>query len=355
MHRPRGLTFCIVALVLLPACGLDYYAQLVTGTLASFSRSRPISHMLEDPAVDEATKARLRLALEVRQFGIDAIGQNAGPAFLLFDDDSAVADTGTLGFAVGAAAKDSLTPKTWIEPFVGEVEYRDFFNREDADRFRQQLDAEGYDTTIARISGLSTLGILPDPLRASQIALPDAALVEVILHELTHNTVFKTGDTSFNESLAQFVGRNAARRVYLERRGEQSPETDAALGFYSDEDLVDDFIAVLFDGMNEFYSQPIPSEAKIAGRQQRFDELAVLFDTDFRPRLSNPERFGTAANLTLNNARILGASRYRGNLPIYQDVLNQHGGDFRAWWDVIRRAAREEDSFAFLQSILTGS
>lgn len=252
MKRRLGFALCTAALILLPACGLDYYAQLVTGTLASFGRSRLISQMLADPNVDEATKARLRFAQEVRQFGIDAIGLKAGPAFLLFDDDSQVSETGTLGYAVGAAAKDSFTPKTWIEPFVGEVEYRDFFNREDAERFRQQLDAEGFDTTMARISGLSTLGILPDPLRASQIALPDPALAEVILHELTHNTDFKTGDTFFNESLAQFVGRNAARRFFLERRGELSPETATAFDFYADEDVIDDFITALFDGLSDF-------------------------------------------------------------------------------------------------------
>lgn len=351
MKRP--LSFLSFFLFLAHAgCGLDYYAQLVTGTLDSFARSRPIAAMLDDPNVDENTKAKLRFATEVRQFGIDAIGQNAGPAFLLFDNDSEVADVGTLGFALAACAKDSFSPKTWNEPFVGETEYRDYFTREEAEAARDELDAQGYDTMLARISGLSTLGFLPDPLRASQLALPEPALVEVILHELTHNTVFKTGDTFFSESLASFVGRNAARRFYIERRGENAPETLVALAWYSDEDVIDEFITAIFDGLTAFYAQDIPSEAKIAGREQRFDELLGLFDTDFRPRMSDPNRYSANTTLTLNNARILGSSRYRGNLLVYRRVLDQYGGDFRAWWDDIREAAKQEDGFAYLESLV---
>lgn len=336
----------------LPGCGLGYYTQLISGGLASLGRARPIADVLEDPAVPESTKTKLRFVQEVRQFGIEEVGQSGERAFVTYDDDTAVASTATVAYSVSAAKKDSFTPYTWDYPFIGRAEYRGFFKLEEAQAEQASLDVRNYDTTLGRVSGFSTLGILSDPIRASQIALPDPDLAELVLHELSHNTLYKNGDTQFNETLASFVGRNAARRFWRTRRPPDSPESVAALDTYADEDLIDDFIALVYTTLDAYYNQPIPSEEKIAGRQARFDDLAARFESDFRPRLKHPERYAGPGNLRLNNAIILGAYRYRGNLDVYLRVFQRLNENFPALWNVLREASRQPDSFAALEQWL---
>lgn len=339
-----------LALLAVPGCSLDYYLGVSAGALGSVFRSRPITGALADPTVDELTKTKLRFVQEVRQFGIDVIGQTAGGAYTLYDDDSDVTAGGPVGYSLSASAKDGFTEYLWQYPFIGAAPYRGFFNRDEATRERDRLKAEGYDTYLGIIAGFSTLGLLPDPIRASQLKSDEPDLAKLLLHELTHSTVYKTGDTSFNETLAEFSGRTAARQFFVARRGADSEATAAALRRYDDEDVVDEFIGAVYDQLSAYYAQPLSREEKIAGRQAQFDAVAGRFDTDYRPRLYDPDRYRNAAELTLNNAIIQGAARYRGNLSAYRDVLDRVGDDFKAAWPIFREAAKQGDSFAFLKA-----
>ena len=83
-----------------------------------------------------------------------------------------------------------------------------------------------------------------------------------------------------------------------------------------------------------------------------FTELAARFESEFRPQLKHPERYAGPGNLQLNNAIILGAYRYRGNLDVYVRVFNRLNENFPALWGVLREASRQPDSFAALQQWL---
>lgn len=356
LRRATQLTVLLACLTLLNAgCGLDYYVPLVRGTLDSVFRARTIDAVLADPSVPETIKAKLRLVQELRTFARAEIGQSVGQAYSHYDDDSAVSETGTIGYSLSAAAMDSFTPYTWDYPFIGRAEYRGYFSLEQARAERDRLAEAGYDTSLSIISGFSTLGVLPDPVRSSQVELPDEALVELLLHELSHRTVFKPNDTLFNETMASAIGRLAARHFYRTRRPAAAPETLAALAFYDDEDVVDEFISLVFDELSAYYGQPISRDEKIAGRQARFDALAATFEAEFRPRLSRPDPWRGPGNLTLNNSIILSAVRYRGNLPVYRRVLEKLDGRFVDVWDVLRRASRQSDSLGWLERWADGA
>jgi predicted aminopeptidase len=351
MHPKLSRLFICLTLLLPGGCGLDYYLDLAGGAVGSLLRSRPIAWALADPNVSEATKEKLRFVLEVRQFGIDRIGLVAGPAYTLYDDDTGVSN-GLVGYALSASQRDQFVAYTWHFPFVGETEYRGFFSREEAERERAALDADGYDTYLGVIAGFSTLGLLPDPIRASQLRLDDFDLAQLILHELTHTTLFKPGDTTYNETLAQFIGRNAARRFFRERRGENAPETLAALARYDDEDLIDDYLQTVIDELQAVYDLPLSKQEKLARRVEVFAEVTARFETDYRARLNEPDRYISFAELPLNNALLQASARYRGNLPIYYAVLDRLDGDFPAALEVFSEAARHDDSFAFLHDWL---
>lgn len=355
MKHRRQLAIAVLLLPLAAGCGLDYYFGLAAGALGSFARTRPIEQALADPNLSEELKSKLRFVQEVRQFGIDEIGLNAGQAFTLFDDDRAVTNGIGVGWSVSATRKDRFEAYVWYYPFIGAAEYRGFFSEDAAEREAASLEAQGYDAYIGIIGAFSTLGLLPDPIRASTLNNDEISLAELVLHELVHSTYYKPGDTTYNETGAQFVGRNAARLFYQTRRPPAAAETVAALARYDDEDVIDEFVGAVHEHLAAYYAMPLTHDEILAGRQAEFEAVAGRYTTDYRPRLNDPDRYVNIADLELNNAFIDAAARYRGDLPVYQSVLDRLGGDVAAALLVFRDAAGQPDSFSALEAWLAAN
>src|SRR6185312_14274837 len=107
--------------------------------------------------------------------------------------------------------------KTWWFPIVGRVPYLGWFDRDDAHDFADELHREGWDSDVGAADAYSTLGWFDDPVLSTMIAGGDEAvgeLVNVILHESVHATLYVDGQTRFNESLAEFVAGKLTT-VYL--------------------------------------------------------------------------------------------------------------------------------------------
>jgi predicted aminopeptidase len=58
----------VLALTISGCSALGYYAQAARGQWGVLSAARPIDDWLDDPAVSDELKQRLRLAREIRQF-----------------------------------------------------------------------------------------------------------------------------------------------------------------------------------------------------------------------------------------------------------------------------------------------
>jgi predicted aminopeptidase len=224
-----------------------------------------------------------------------------------------------------------------------------------ARRQATDLAAQGYDVFLGRASGFSTLGILPDPVRQSNLDGSDEfELAELVMHELTHSTVIKLSDTNFSESLATFIGRHAAQDWFDASSGPTSATAQSARDRFADEAVMDDFVNDLVARMLQYYAdsaaQGMSRDAIIAGRQAEFDAAGARYNTDYRPRLHDQERWGTIGEANFNNAMLLTAVRYQGSLSDYQAVLDKLNGSLPDAIPVFREAAGNDDSRGFLQS-----
>jgi predicted aminopeptidase len=343
----------LIAAVSLLSCGceVDYFGQLVGGELCLLGETVPISQALADSRLTDAERSKLQLTQDVRQYGIDRISLTASNSFTTFVWDG----DGPAAYVLSASAKDSLTPYKWSFPLLGEWEAKGFFDRAMAQRQAEQLIAQDYDVFLGTAAGFSTLGFLPDPVRQSNLNASDEIdLTELILHEMTHSTVIKTSDMDFSESLATFIGRRAAQAWFDERFGADSTEAQAARQRIADEAVIDEFVNDLVARMEAYYAdaanQGMPRDAIIAGRQVEFDAAKVRYETEYRPRLNDQERWGTIGNANFNNAMLLTAMRYQGSLSDYQAVLDKVGGSFPDAIAVYREAAAADDSRGFLRT-----
>ena len=116
----------------------------------------------------------------------------------------------------------------------------------------------------------STLGWFRDPVTLNLIQGPTVDLVETILHEMTHLTLYIKGQGEFNEGLAVLVGKMGAF-LFLERTyGPSHPSTVEAQRSIEDERIFSFFLASLLKDLEYLYNSPLSYSKKLADREKVF-------------------------------------------------------------------------------------
>ncbi len=88
----------------------------------------------------------------------------------------------------------------------------------------KKMADDGFDTDVGEVSAWSTLGWLKDPILSSMFRRKPGSLANLIIHELTHGTLYVKNNVDFNENLASFVGDFGARKFIKQKLGADSKE-----------------------------------------------------------------------------------------------------------------------------------
>lgn len=351
-NRSNRLLAGIFAVCLAPlstGCDIAYLSHLAFGQLGVLARLVPVSQALSDVNLTEEERARLAVTQAVRRFGIDVIGLRGTDSYTVFDYNGRE----PAAWVVIAGAVDSLTSYLWDYPFIGRASTRGYFDEAYARSEEAMLRNQGYDVFVGRVPGFSTLNFFADPVRQSNLRMEEMELAEFILHEMTHQTVYKLGDGNFNESMATFVGRTAAQMWIEATYGPNSAQAAAARVRFADKLVTDAYVTALYARMAAYYAEArdagLSREEILVGREAEFDALRDHYVAEFEPRLQDPEHWAPYRSAVIDNARILAASPYQGDLSDYQAVFTRLGGDFRATLAVFAEAANRENSRAYLR------
>lgn len=349
--RQQFRIFICVSVLFLTGCD-PYIAHLIEGQFATLDRIVPIEEAIVDTSLTEAERAMLARVPDIRQYAIDVIGLTPGDAYTVFDANGST----PAAYVLAASAQDRLSPYEWTFPFFGASPAKGFFDEEMGRTEALALQAAGWDVLYARADGFSTLGLFPDPVRQSNLALTLSDFVELLMHEMTHSTVFKLNDADFNESMATFVGRAAAESWYVARFGDDADETRRARLRWADKEILDSYVNTLHARATAFY-ETAAAEGKsrdviLAEREGLFTELGALFDAEFRMQLNLPDEWAFAANPSIDNAAILSGVRYQSGLALYEAVFDAVGRDFPALVVVLQEAANQDNSREYLQNWL---
>ncbi len=205
------LTFC-------NGCSdLGYYWQAASGHLELLSRKQEIQELIDSPETALELKRKLRLVKSVRKFAIQqlAIPENEGYTGYVELDRPYVT------MVVTAAPKLELKAQKWCYWFIGCQEYRGYFDEEQARIFAEEFHRQELDVSVRKVSAYSTLGWLnkswvpdyfSDPVLSTFLRRNDAEMIAVLIHEIAHQVVYVSNDTSFNESFAVFVEQEGLRQ-----------------------------------------------------------------------------------------------------------------------------------------------
>ena len=286
---------------------------------------RAIADMVKDSSVDPKTRGKLGLVLEARQYAVDRLGLRARESFTTFTQ----LRSDTLVLVLSVAYRDRLALRTWWWPVVGRVPYKGFFDFAAAQREQASYDKDGYDTDLRPSAAFSTLGWFNDPLLSTTLRADSTLLVDTVIHELLHNTYWITGDVSFNESFASFVGRTGAADFFRDRG--DSANVARLRRARPAERALSAFYAALYRELDSaFKAHPDAGErgTRIAARDTIFARGRSVLASDIAPMFGITDTTW-AKRFRLNIATVLARRVYRDDVDEFDAVLAASGGDLR--------------------------
>lgn len=321
-------------------CGLSgpgcYYAHLGAGQARLLLARHSTAELRADPETPDHLRAQLQLVDQARHFAAD-LGLEAGERYTSYVDwpgDRIVT-------TVVATRPGEVEALDFDFPIVGAVPYKGFFELSQAEDEARSLRARGLDVCLVPVTAYSTLGWMDDPLTAPMLRRSDdTRLVETVLHELVHATVFVESQPEFNEGVARFIGQEAALRFFAadpdrERTSQARVRDDrrvaAALLRFRDR------VAALY----EREPDPVLQARSRAALEEGFRMEMRSASLETRDPVQLAER------LRLNDACLAIGGTYAADAPRHERVLQGLGGDLRRFIARLREAAHHDDPRAW--------
>ncbi|MCE7064126.1 aminopeptidase [Dyadobacter sp. CY326] len=199
---------------------LSYGWMQASGQVKILMNVEDVADVMKNPAFPDSLKARITLIEEIKKFGVDSLGLTPSKNYTTFYNQHGK----PLIWLITASERYKIAPYKWHFPIIGSFPYKGFFDSTRAVREEQELIKQGLDTDIGDVSAWSTLGYLKDPILSSMLKRRVGSLANLILHELTHGTLFVKSNLELNENLASFIGDQGAIRFLKYKYGLDSPE-----------------------------------------------------------------------------------------------------------------------------------
>lgn len=297
-------------------CGTPgYLFQAAQGQLDLACRARPIQRAIDDPATPPRVRKLLAEVPSIKQFGI-GYGLTPTKSYETY----VALDRPRVVYVTTASDPLAFRSRKWRFPIVGSVPYLGWFDLEEAQRYAAELAKEGLDVEVRGAAAYSTLGWFRDPVLSSM--LPEgpttlAGLVDVVLHESVHATVYVPGQSTFNESLAEFVS-DGLTEEYLRAHG-LIAELIAYRNGRVDSALRRRRMHETYKALEALYASSLPREEKLAKKAQILDALK----TELGWRRS------------INNATLLESRTYGSESDRFA-ALFERCGTWERFWKAMR-------------------
>ena len=334
----KSLLIVFLLAAALPACKEEvlYLLQQAPGQLSILLNREAIPKLLEDPGLDPEVRAKLELVLDVKKYAEDQVGLVHNKNYTVYTE----IDRDAVVYTLSACPPLSFKIMTWKFPIVGEAPYLGFFKKSNGDEKKAKLEAEGYDVYLRPAGAYSMLGIASDPVYSPLLKDNDADLANLVVHELTHATIWVPGQVEFNESVALFVG-NQGSLEYLSRRfGPESEPVRYAQGANEDDKLFSVFLGELYRELETLYQSDAPDAEKLSRKAEIIAAARVRFREQILPQMKT-DSYRRFPESVLNNASLLQRKLYFKDVGLYYRVFDAHGRELRATVNFFKEQAAQ--------------
>jgi predicted aminopeptidase len=316
-----------------------YYAHVAIGQTRLLRARQPIESILADPATPPEIQRRLRMVQQAREFATE-LGLDVGEqytSFVAWPGDRIVT-------TVVATRPGEIAPAGFYFPLLGRLPYKGFFDRERAAEEAAELRSQGMDVCEFGVRAYSTLGWMNDPVTGPMLRRNEGELMETILHELVHATVYVKDHVDFNESVARFIGEEASVAFY--DRADQTELARQRRLEIRDARRIDAEIIRFRDEVEKLYAThdagPARDQARLGLEERTRDRVLAL-------PLENLDPGRVAGSLRMNDACVALTGTYASDQEHYREALAQLGGDLESFVARLEVAADAEDP---LQALL---
>ncbi len=304
------------------------------------SKAVSVGKALADPKTSPEERLLLQRATGARAFALAELGLKETRNYTSI----VKLDADRLATVVQACAELSFDRYLWSYPVVGKMPYRGYFDPKDAEKEVAALKKRGLDAIARPVDAFSTLGWLSDPLFSFMSSYKEADVAELVIHEMTHATIFLKGDhpgaEQFNEELATFVGRKGASLYLAKEYGPGSPEVAAIASDHEDAAAFAAFLAGTAKELEAVYSSSASDDEK---RKRKAEVIAARAE-EFKkegPTLFKGPGYADFPMGRINNAYIDLYRLYEGESSLYEDFYDKVcGGDMKAFIATVSRIAK---------------
>ncbi|MGB1310846.1 MAG: aminopeptidase [Leucothrix sp.] len=337
----------LAALLGLSACeSVGFYSQVVKGHSQIMLKREPIERVVQKPSTNQALRRKLSIIQQARVFGVKALKLPDNGSYTQY------VDTGRpyVVWNVVATQPYSTQPIEHCFPVAGCVSYRGYFKKAAAEAYAEKLKSQGYDVIISGASAYSTLGWFSDPVLNTMLYRSDLGLAGLVFHELSHQQVYKAGDTAFNESFATTV-ELAGVQAWAASQQQNSVNNDANLAqlkqqlqqYKTTKAKSAEVVQLILKHRNKLaqaYRRADPNNTKqlAAIKQQHFAALRTAYQT-LRAAGGGSQGYDRWFAAPLNNASLVLFGDYHGWVGAFNALLAQSEGDWERFYASVQALA----------------
>ena len=322
------LLIAVVGLVFINLKSIIYGLQQGAGQAEVLWNAQEIDDLLADPNFPDSTKQKFSYIAEVKAYSEEFLGLTQTENYSSFYDQKGK----PILWVVTASPEFEIKAYEWSFPIAGSFPYKGSFDLEIARGIQDEMIFKGYDTDLDEVNAWSTLGWFNDPILSSMLDRGPGSLAELIIHELIHATLYVKDSATFNENLANFVGKLGAEEFLTYKFGDDSKELNDYVSSRIRRNAYKDYLRKAIEKLNSFYSNidtPQSLEKRRSLKQLQIEEMKEgLFEINFFSDSLNGREW--LNKIEFNNAYFSGFSTYSSDLPKLQRQLDtEFQGDLK--------------------------
>jgi predicted aminopeptidase len=287
------------------------------GQLNIIWNARPVEEFIADPGFPDSLKQRLLLINDIRRYAIDSLGLKDTKNYKTLYDQKGE----EIMWVVTASEPFNLKAKEWKFPVLGSVPYKGYFNKDLAIQLADDLKKEGWDVSIRNPGGWSTLGWFTDPILSKMLERTEGDLANLIIHEMSHSTIFVKDSIDFNENLATFIGDRGAEKFLISKYGIQSSEYQTYINEDKDYLKFADHMLRGSTSLDSLYTRmsldSLVKEEKLAQKEQFIRKIVNALDT--LSLTTNTKPSARYQKTLPNNAYFMNFRRYQAKQDLFGD------------------------------------
>lgn len=321
----KNLFKLLSVVVLSSSLSSCYFINQGSSLLKYNFSARPLTEVASDTRTSNYTKERIKTVFEIKKFAVEHLGLKNNKTYTKYVE---LKDRNYLVNVVVGSKPDQLEAYQWSFPFFGSFPYKGFYNYKEAEEEESRLREKGYDTYIRTAGAFSTLGWFEDPLYSYMLNYSTEYLANLIIHEMTHETVFIKNNIQFNEEMASFVGDHGAVEFLKYKYGEKSKEYRNSFYMKEDNKVFSKYINQFHDEMDKMYKNSnLSKEEKMIEKKRIIKDYKYDKFKEVKKNFKIKGSYAWFPKQKLNNAVIMGFITYEQDASLYTKTFDKLGKD----------------------------